>query len=135
VQMTWLDLLEAIHRIREPAAIAGWLATTTRRNAMRRKNLTREQPSDDPELGDGAELGGPEAALLARERTTALTRALAALPDRHRRLMTLLLAQPALDYRQVGDMLGMPVGSIGPIRGRCLERLRRDSHLSAVWCG
>jgi RNA polymerase sigma factor (sigma-70 family) len=135
VQMTWLDLLEAIHRIREPAAIAGWLATTTRRNAMRRKNLTREQPSDDPELGEETEHGGPEAAVLAGERSAALLRALAMLPDRHRRLMTVMLAQPALDYQQVGDILDMPVGSIGPIRGRCLERLRRDAHLSAVWCG
>ena len=53
--------------------------------------------------------------------------AIATLPDRHRRLMTLLLTQPTLDYQQISQRLAMPVGSIGPIRARSLARLSHHS--------
>jgi RNA polymerase sigma factor (sigma-70 family) len=133
VQTTWLELLEAIQRIREPAAIGGWLATVTRRNALRRRQVhVREQLSDDPQLGDRPDSDGPEGSVLAAERRAALDGALAALPDRHRRLLAVLLTQPALDYREVGELLCMPVGSIGPIRARALARLARDPQMRAV---
>jgi RNA polymerase sigma factor (sigma-70 family) len=133
VQTTWLELLEAIHRIREPAAIGGWLATVTRRNALRRRQMhVRERLTDDQQLGDRPDSDGPEASLLEAERRAALAGALAALPERHRRLLTVLLTQPALEYREVGELLGMPVGSIGPIRARALARLARDPRMRAV---
>ncbi|MDX6717785.1 MAG: hypothetical protein QOJ63_39 [Solirubrobacteraceae bacterium] len=133
VQTTWLELLEAIQRIRDPAAIGGWLATVTRRNALRRRQMhVREQLTDDPGLGDRPDSGGPEASVLAAERRVALAAALAALPDRDLRLLTVLLGQPMLDYRQVGELVGMPVGSIGPTRARALARLARDPQLRAV---
>jgi RNA polymerase sigma factor (sigma-70 family) len=133
LQATWLDLLRDIERLREPAAIAGWLATATRRRALRSLQArAREQLTGDPGVGDGPDLHGPEAGVLARERRAVLARALATLPGRHRRLMTLLLAEPALDYRQVGELLAMPVGSIGPIRARSLARLSRHPELRAL---
>jgi RNA polymerase sigma factor (sigma-70 family) len=133
VQATWLDLLQDIGRLREPAAIAGWLATATRHKALRlvRARL-REHLTDDPVVIDHADVQGPEASVLASERRTALTRALATLPHRHRRLLTLLLIQPALDYEQVSAQLAMPVGSIGPIRARALARLSRHPQLRAL---
>jgi RNA polymerase sigma factor (sigma-70 family) len=125
--------VEAIHQIREPAAVHAWLATVTRRNALRRRQLhVREQLTDDPQLGDRSDSDGPEARVLAAERRAALAGALAALPDRHRQLLTVLLTQPTLDYRQVGEVLCMPVGSIGPIRARALIRLARDAQLRAI---
>ena len=130
VQATWLRLLEDIRRLREPVAVAGWLETTTRRNAMRHLyGRSREELSDDPQLGDQPQSGGPEAELLAAERRATLARAMAALPGRHRQLMSVLLERPALDYRQVGELLSMPVGSIGPTRARSLDRLSQDPQL------
>lgn len=133
VQTTWLELVERIAAIREPAAIAGWLATVTRRNALRgRQRAQREQLTDVPDVGDRQDGHGPEERLLAAERRHVLASAIGALPERNRRLVTVLLTQPDLDYRRVGEQLSMPLGSIGPSRARALERLARDPHLRAV---
>ena len=133
IQTTWLELVDAIGRIREPAAVGAWLATVTRRNALRCRQLPlREQPTDDPALGDRPGCDGPEESVLAAERRGVLGNAIATLPDRQRSLMTVLLTQPTLDYRHVGEQLDMPVGSIGPIRARALARLARDTQLRAL---
>ena len=133
VQTTWLNMLEHIHDVREPAAIAGWLATATRRQAMRvAQTPTRERLSDDPQLGDRALIDGPEEILLAAERREALATALATLPQRHRRLMTVFATQSAVDYSDISELLSMPVGSIGPIRARSLARLARNRGLLAL---
>jgi RNA polymerase sigma factor (sigma-70 family) len=139
VQATWVELFKAIRRIRDPAAVGGWLATVTRRNALRSRQLQmREQLTDDADLGESAEgtrsrdFQSPEASVLASERHAALAAAVAGLPDRHRRLLTVLVSEPDLGYRQVSERLGMPVGSIGPIRARALARLARDESLLAV---
>jgi len=133
LQATWLQLLENIERIREPAAVGAWLATATRRNALRRRQMhVRELLSDDPELGQGADAEEPDARLLVSEREAALSGAVSTLPERHRRLLVVLMTQPGLDYREIAELLSMPVGSIGPIRARALARLARDPHLRAV---
>jgi RNA polymerase sigma factor (sigma-70 family) len=133
VQAAWLQLLTTIDRIREPAAIGGWLTTVTRRNALRSRRVpARELLSDDPQLGDRHDVDGPEETLLAAEREAVLAAAIGALPERPRSLMTALLSEPELDYRQVGEKLSMPVGSIGPSRTRALARLARDTQLRAV---
>jgi RNA polymerase sigma factor (sigma-70 family) len=130
VQASWLNLLEDIDDLREPAAVGGWLATTTRRNAMRLlQRRTREQLTDDPDLGDRPDSPGPEVGLLATEQSETLVRAMAVLPERHRRLMMVLVDRPTLDYREVSELLSMPVGSIGPTRARSLARLSRDPQL------
>jgi RNA polymerase sigma factor (sigma-70 family) len=133
VQATWLDLLRDIDRVREPAGIAGWLGTATRRKAMRLlRARSREHLTDDVDVSDSRDLYGPEATALASELRAALIRAIATLPDRHRRLMTLLLTQPTLDYQQISERLAMPVGSIGPIRARSLARLSHHPELRAL---
>jgi RNA polymerase sigma factor (sigma-70 family) len=133
LQTAWLELFTAIERIREPAAVGGWLVTVTRRNALRSRQAgTREQLTADPEPVDRLDLQGPEERVLTAERETVLAAAVAALPERHRRLVTVLLNEPPLDYRQVGEQLAMPVGSIGPSRARALARLARHPQLRAV---
>jgi RNA polymerase sigma factor (sigma-70 family) len=133
VQATWLSMLEDIERVREPAAIAGWLATTTRRHAMRvLQKRARERLSDDPRLGERSVTDGPEEILLAAERRDVLAAALATLPERHRRLMTVLGTRPAVDYSHVSELLSMPLGSIGPTRTRALARLSRNHQLVAL---
>ena len=133
VQAAWLELVAEIGRIREPAAIGAWLATVTRRNALRSRQIpAREVLTDDPDLGDRCDAHGPEERVLAAERQAVLAGAIAALPERPRRLVAALLTEPTLDYRQVGERLSMPVGSIGPSRTRALARLARDAQLRAV---
>jgi len=133
VQTAWMRLIDHIGRLRDPAVVASWLATTTRRECLRLLQApVREYPTDDPDLGDQAdrgELAGPEAELLAGERQAVLGRALETLPERHRELMTMLVARPAMDYRELSTVLAMPVGSIGPIRARSLARLRHHPEL------
>lgn len=128
VQTTFLRLYEHFDRIREPAALTGWLATTARRESMRLlQSHVREVLTDDPGLGAGDTTGSPHDRLLASERRIVLGRALAALPERQRALMALVAVDT--DYRQISAKLAMPVGSIGPIRARSLARLRRDPDL------
>ena len=91
----------------------------------------RLSPSDDPALGEGTAFAEPERALLDAERRAILRRALAVLPERQRELMTLLAADPSIDYCAVGERLAMPVGSIGPTRARGLARLREHPELQA----
>ena len=138
VQRTWIRLVERITTVREPAAIAGWLITTARRESLGLlAGATREILGADPvEPRDGT-LGDPAGeelheAVATGERRAALYRAIDGLPPHQRALMRLLVARPALSYEQVGAALGMPVGSIGPTRGRSLSTLRRDPHLRSV---
>lgn len=133
LQATWLHLFTHLRQIREPAAIGGWLATTARRECLRiLQTPVREQLSADPALSDGSRQDGPEIELLAAERRAALGRALATLPERHRRVMALLVCDAAPDYRQIAHKLDMPIGSIGPIRARSLARMKRHPELRGL---
>jgi RNA polymerase sigma factor (sigma-70 family) len=132
IQTTWLVFLERGRTLREPAAVSGWLMTTARRESLRVLQAgMREQPTDDPALGDSVD-ADPHHELLAAERRTALLGALEELPLRKRRLMTLLVAKPEMSYEDVGQTLGMPVGSIGPTRLRSISHLRGSTRLRAL---
>ena len=65
-----------------------------------------------------------EAELLAAERDAALWRRVRPALGRCQQLLRMLVADPAPSYQEVGEALDMPIGSIGPTRARCLERLR-----------
>jgi RNA polymerase sigma factor (sigma-70 family) len=129
-QSVFLLLVEHLGKLREPAALPGWLATTTRRECLRvlriadRYELSGQEPDDE----DGA---GIEEELIIAERNAALRAAFAELPPRCRRLLSLLLSDPPLPYEEISSILQMRKGSIGPQRARCLERLRRSRHLVA----
>jgi RNA polymerase sigma factor (sigma-70 family) len=133
VQETWLRLFRNLHRLRDARALGGWLSTTARRESLRMlESGRREQPSD-ADLGAGeAAPENPEREVLSRQRSEAIAHALRALPARHQVLMRALLAEPAPSYGQISAQLGIPIGSIGPIRGRCLARLRGDEALRAA---
>jgi RNA polymerase sigma factor (sigma-70 family) len=126
-QTTWLRLLEHIHRIEYPDRVGSWLAATARneclRNLAAHKRVVLSQ--DDTELGD-ASAHEPEvdARLLADERAQVVRDALTRLPRRWQRLLELLMADPPASYAEISDQLDLPIGSIGPTRGRCLARLR-----------
>lgn len=134
LQTTWLRLFTHIGEIREPAAIGAWLATTARRESLRLlQRPLRELLTADPEpRGESRMEDGPETELLAAERRAVLDRAVATLPERDRRLMALLVSDPAPGYRQIGRTLAMPAGSIGPTRARTLARLLRHPELHGI---
>jgi RNA polymerase sigma factor (sigma-70 family) len=132
VQTVWVRLHEHVGRLREPDALAGWLATTARRESLRLLQAgTREHVTDDAALFDGAELERPESEVLAAERHDILLRALGTLPAHQRRLMVLLTTEP-VDYRAVSVTLDMPIGSIGPTRARSVARLQDNPELQAL---
>jgi RNA polymerase sigma factor (sigma-70 family) len=126
-QVTWLRLLEHIDSLEHPARVGSWLATTARHECLRsmaaRKKIVLVH--DDTAL-NGVTAQQPEVdeRLLADERAQEVHEALARLPWRWRRLLELLMADPPASYAEISDQLGLPVGSIGPTRGRCLARLR-----------
>ncbi len=127
VQTTWLRLLEHLGRIEDPERLPGWLATTARHECLRvLRNAGREQrtgdddaPFDVPDAGDP-----PDARLLSDERDAQLWACFARLSARCQTLLRVLMADPPPSYADVSVALGMPVGSIGPTRGRCLGHLR-----------
>jgi RNA polymerase sigma factor (sigma-70 family) len=128
-QTVWTGLVGQLGNLREPAALPGWLATTTRRECLRtlRENprfvFMETEPDDQFRPADETAI---EQAILSTERNAALTEALAGLPEGDQQLLSLLLAEPPLSYPEISARLGIPVGSIGPRRGRCLNRLRRS---------
>lgn len=124
-QTTWMRLVENLGAIREPDRLGGWIATTARRECLRLVRLRGREIVVDDEAAFDVGIGEPtpEERLLDRERDRILWRAFARLPERCRTLLRLVVIS-APPYAEVAAALDMPVGSIGPTRGRCLKRLR-----------
>ena len=135
-QTVWLRLVEQLEAVRNPAALAGWLATTTRRECLKVLYAGRDrQLLEDPAVAErmaDADAGTIDQELLAAERGVAVRDAFARLPQRCQRLLSLLMEDPPLPYVEISARLGMPVGGIGPNRARCLERLRRSPMLAVL---
>lgn len=130
-QTVWLRLVEHLDRLREPEALAGWLATTTRNECLRvLRREGRELPSDDaPLLADRpSDDPGPADLLLLDERRALVWQALATLSARCQRLLRALAVAPEASYAEVSAALDMPIGSIGPTRSRCFGHLRKALH-------
>jgi RNA polymerase sigma factor (sigma-70 family) len=135
-QNVWLQLVDQIDTIREPAALPGWLATTTRRECLRvlraaQRSLTAGYVLD-PETLPNEQAGTAEPELLTAERHAALREAFEDLPLCCQRLVALLVADPPVPYAEISARLGIPVGSIGPNRGRCLDKLRRHPAIAGL---
>ena len=135
-QTVWLRLVEQLEAVRNPAALAGWLATTTRRECLKVLYAARDrQRFEDPAVAErmaDADAGTIDQELLAAERDVGLREAFAQLPPRCQRLLSLLMQDPPLPYAEIGARLQMPVGGIGPNRARCLDRLRRSPVLAVL---
>jgi RNA polymerase sigma factor (sigma-70 family) len=133
VQTTWLAALTGIRRLRNPEAVGAWLMTTLRREAFRMlQRGASEILSDDlPETAVAA-AESAESLVLDAERAGAVQAAVDRLPDAQRAVIGELLRTPEVSYIDVARKLRCPVGSVGPTRGRGLERLRLDRTLGAV---
>lgn len=135
-QTVWLQLVDHLNRLRDPAALPGWLATTTRRECYRVsrarcRQAVADQAPDAENLPD-EQTATPEHELLAAERHAALRAAFSDLPAGYQQLLALLIADPPVPYAEISARLGIAVGSIGPYRSRCLERLRRHPDVAAL---
>ena len=135
-QNVWLLLVNQLGKIRDPAALPGWLATTTRRectrilNKAQARQAARHEP-DAENIPDGrAET--IEQGLLAAERHAALRQAFTHLPPRDQQLIALLIEDPPVPYAEISTRLGIAVGSIGPNRRRCLDKLRHHPAIAKL---
>jgi RNA polymerase sigma factor (sigma-70 family) len=120
-------LFEHIHRIEYPDRIGSWLMTTARHECLRHLAAGKKVMQVDNDVAfDGVVAQQPDIdeGLLADERAQAVRHAVSLLPGRWQHLLELLMADPPVSYTEISSQLGLPVGSIGPTRGRCLERLR-----------
>ncbi|POX51649.1 RNA polymerase subunit sigma-24 [Streptomyces sp. Ru71] len=132
-QTVWFRFAQHLGRLREPDKAGSWLASTARHESLKViKSLQRLTLTDDPQLLDRAsEEHSPEQSLLRaeeaaaeRERIRSLWRELEELGERCRGLLRVLMASPPPSYQEVSAALGIAVGSIGPLRQRCLRRLK-----------
>jgi RNA polymerase sigma factor (sigma-70 family) len=137
-QAVWLRLVEHLDDIREPRALPGWIVTTTKNEALRLLSTRQRAIPVDPltslALNDVPDDESVEDDLLRLERHQALREGLRELRPQHRALLQLLLSDPPLSYDDISRQLGIPKGSIGPTRARCLEALRNTAALSAFLC-
>jgi RNA polymerase sigma factor (sigma-70 family) len=128
----WLHLVVNLARIREPDALPGWLRTTTRHECLRLlRHRNRQIPTESTTFADPA-APASDATLIGAERLVAARHACAQLSRRDRQLLSLLFTDPPKSYREIGATLGMPVGSIGPSRARCLARVRSTPAIAAL---
>lgn len=128
VQTTWLRLVEHLDDIHDPDRLAGWLATTARHECLRvLRRAGRELVGalDDTATEVADELAPAlDAALLEQDRNRVLWNCFRGLSDRCQHLLRVLMVTERPAYTEVAEALGMPIGSIGPTRMRCLDRLR-----------
>ena len=135
-QRVWLQLLSQLDTVCDAAALRDWLATTTQRECrrvVRSERVSRPVAYvlDVENLPD--ELSRPaDQELLEAERHAALRQAFGDLDPFSRQLVALLVQDPPVPYAEISARLGIAVGSIGPYRGRCLEKLRRHPAIAAL---
>jgi RNA polymerase sigma factor (sigma-70 family) len=134
-QAVWLRLVEHLDNLRAPAALPGWLSTTSQRECWRVLRTRVTLPCDGQLLENmpDEQTVTAEHQLLAVEGRASLREAFARLPLRCRQLLAmLLLADSPVPYTEISARLGIPIGSIGPNRRRYLDRLRRDPAIARL---
>lgn len=124
LQDTWLTLARDPDAVRDPQAVGGWLLTTARRRAWRMVAPARELADSDGVLLEAQAAPAAEVRALANIAGEALWRAVADLSERCQRLLRIVAFDDRPDYGRIATDLGMPIGSIGPTRRRCLDKLR-----------
>lgn len=133
VQVAWLRLVENANKVADPQALLQWLLVTVRRECWRRTTRDRREiPTELDEDAPGLDLS-PEALAELTDTQQVLWKHVSALSARCRTLLQVIAYADRPDYASISAALGMPVGSIGPTRGRCLDALRRALMSDASW--
>ncbi len=140
VQVAWLTLLRKADSVRDPQAVVAWMLTTARREAWRAVRKTAlPRHVDDPEpvmavipapLDDR-----PDIQVELTEQQRLLWDHLHRLSDRCRQLLRVVAVVDRPDYSEISEVLGIPKGSVGPTRGRCLAKLRQALQDDPAWEG
>jgi RNA polymerase sigma factor (sigma-70 family) len=128
---TFFKLFEHLGDIRDPERLPGWMATTARREAYaiirsRKRMSPHDLMGHEPPTDSNA---GVDEHLLDGELRRAAVEAFRRLAPRERELLAFLMTDPPPSYAEVSEQLGMPIGSIGPTRQRCLEKLRKTPEI------
>lgn len=126
IQTTWLQLVRGHRSIDEPRAVAAWLTTTARREAWRAGKAHNRVDTSEADALDALlpEQPSAEDHAAAGDQNRRLWAAVARLAERCQRLLRVIAFEERPDYARLAADLAMPVGSIGPTRRRCLEKLR-----------
>lgn len=126
VQTVWTRLLDNLGDIRTSSAVTGWLVVTTKREAWRVRAIARRQLPADEEwfAAQPDHAPGSEDQVISDDQRRALWLAVGRLSPRCQELLRIIAFVPRPDYQAVAAELGMPTGSVGPTRGRCLAKLR-----------
>lgn len=135
-QNVWLRLVEQLSALREPAALPGWLATTTQRECLRVLRVNSQAERRNERLADEMITAAPsveiEEEIIAAEWNRVLCLAFNELLPPCRELLSMLMREPPVPYAEISSRLGIPVGGIGPSRARCLAKMRRCAPLAAL---
>ncbi len=128
VQTAWLALVRSAETVGDPQAVARWLCTTARREAWRvgktaGRSTAVEEDTLEWHLPSQA---SPESEVVLNDEQSRLWESVKVLPERCQRLLRIVAMEPRPDYARIAGELKMPIGSIGPTRGRCLDKLRTE---------
>lgn len=123
-QTVWLKLIEKAETISDPERLPGWLATTCRREALKvAKARDRMVPTEfEYDVEDTAP--SFDEILIDDEENRLVVRAFGTLDEVCQQLLRLMTIEPALSYEEISEVTGRPIGSLGPTRARCLEKLK-----------
>lgn len=127
-QATWLRVVQHLDKLRSPERLAQWISTSARRESLKHLEKSgRSVPVGGAEAFDRPEVAGelPEDVALARERDDEVLTAFCALSPKCQALLGLLVTDPPMSYDEISETLGMPRGSLGPVRARCLSHLKK----------
>lgn len=134
VQSAWLKLIDHADSIVDPQAVLAWLLVTVKRDSWR---LVRRDSREVTGFADTLDVPlaepGPEALTLMSEQNAMLWEHVRTLSAQCQHLLGVIAYAARPDYAGVAEALGMPIGSIGPTRGRCLTKLRTSLTNDPRW--
>jgi RNA polymerase sigma factor (sigma-70 family) len=136
-QYVWMQLLDHVHKLREPRALPGWIAATTTHRCYEILRNHKRSVSVDPLVMGRFELAAATARktngdgpvgidddLLRADERRAIRQGLAELTESQQELLSLLVADPPVPYSEISRRMRLPIGSIGPTRARLLKKLK-----------
>jgi RNA polymerase sigma factor (sigma-70 family) len=135
LQVAWLALIRNAGAIADPRAVLQWLIVTARREAWRVARVENRIQPHEFEADDviAPVEQAPDTTVLRNAGEGRLWEHIARLPERCRQLLRVIAFADRPDYAVVAAALGMPIGSIGPTRGRCLAKLRAQLSADSGW--
>jgi RNA polymerase sigma factor (sigma-70 family) len=124
VQQTFLSLVRSKDSVSDPLAVVRWLTVSLRRLAWRERSNSAKRSNEEPTDDDLPRAPSAEHTAVLTDQQRRLWEKVGELNERCRRLLAVIAFAPRPDYAAIAVDLGIPVGSIGPTRGRCLAKLR-----------